>query len=346
MHAFRVAGKSYIAMQHKQYLPVSNIVPATPDTIAQAGALIAAGKLVAFPTETVFGLGADATQGLAVAAIFAAKGRPSINPLIVHVPDVARAEEHAVLDTRAEELATRFWPGPLTLVLKRRPGSPISDLVTAGLDSIAIRVPAHPVARALLAAAGRPIAAPSANRSGRISATTAIHVAEELGERVDLILASGKSQLGLESTILDLSGQQAILLRPGAVTVEEIEEAIGPITLSEGNPDRPNAPGQLRRHYAPATRLRLNAAMADPGEALLAFGPNPFAARHAVKVLNLSDSGDLNEAAANLFSMLRTLDAGGYDSIAVMTIPAIGLGIAINDRLARAAAPPDGDRND
>jgi L-threonylcarbamoyladenylate synthase len=333
-------------MQHKQYLAVSNIVPATPDTIAQAGALIAAGKLVAFPTETVFGLGADATQGKAVAAIFAVKGRPAINPLIVHLPDVARAEEHAVFDTRAEELATRFWPGPLTLVLKRRLGSPISDLVTAGLDSIAIRVPAHPVARALLAAAGRPIAAPSANRSGRISSTTAIHVAEELGERVDLILASGKSQFGLESTIVDLTGPQAVLLRPGAVTVEEIEEAIGPITVGEGNPDRPSAPGQLRRHYAPATKLRLNAAMADPGEALLAFGPNPFAAKHAVKVLNLSDTGDLNEAAANLFSMLRTLDAGGYHSIAVMPIPASGLGIAINDRLARAAAPPDGDRND
>jgi L-threonylcarbamoyladenylate synthase len=343
MHAFPVMGKGYIAMQHKQYHDVSNIVPATPDTIARAGALIAAGKLVAFPTETVFGLGADATQGKAVAAIFATKGRPSINPLIVHVLDVARAEEHALFDTRAEELATRFWPGPLTMVLKRRPGSPISDLVTAGLDSIAIRVPAHPVARALLAAAGRPIAAPSANRSGRISATTAIHVAEELGDRVDLILASGKSQLGLESTIVDLSGPQAVLLRPGAVTVEEIEEAIGPITLSEGDPDRPNAPGQLRRHYAPATKLRLNAAMADPGEALLAFGPNPFAARHAVKVLNLSDSGDLNEAAANLFSMLRTLDAGDYHSIAVMTIPATGLGLAINDRLVRAAAPPDGE---
>jgi L-threonylcarbamoyladenylate synthase len=343
MHAFGSMGKSYIAMQHKQYHAVSNIVPASPDTIAQAGALIAAGKLVAFPTETVFGLGADATQGKAVAAIFAAKGRPSINPLIVHVPDVARAEEHAVFDVRAEELATRFWPGPLTMVLKRRPDSRISDLVSAGLDSIAIRVPAHPVARALLAAAGRPIAAPSANRSGRISSTTAIHVAEELGERVDLILASGKSQLGLESTIVDLTGPQAVLLRSGAVTVEEIEEAIGPVTVGEGNPDRPNAPGQLRRHYAPATKLRLNAAMADPGEALLAFGPNPFAAKHAVKVLNLSDTGDLNEAAANLFSMLRTLDGGGYHSIAVMTIPANGLGIAINDRLTRAATPPDGD---
>ena len=339
MHAFAAMGKGYIAMQHKRYAAVSNIVPATPDTIATAGALIAAGKLVAFPTETVFGLGADATNGKAVAAIFATKGRPAINPLIVHVLDVARAEEHAVFDDRAEELATRFWPGPLTLILKRRAGSPISDLVTAGLDSVAIRVPAHPVARALLAAAGRPIAAPSANRSGRISATTAIHVSEELGEAVDLILASGKSQLGLESTILDLTGDQPVLLRPGAVTAEEIAEAIGPITTGEGDPDRPNAPGQLRRHYAPATKLRLNAAMADPGEALLAFGPDPFAGRLAVSKLNLSETGDLNEAAANLFSMLRTLDAGGHYSIAVMQIPETGLGIAINDRLRRAATP-------
>jgi L-threonylcarbamoyladenylate synthase len=331
-------------MQHER---VSNIVPATPDTIARAGALIAAGKLVAFPTETVFGLGADATNGKAVAAIFAAKGRPSFNPLITHLADVAHVEEHAVADERAEELATRFWPGPLTLVLKRQPTSPISELVTAGLDSIAVRVPAHPVARSLLAAAGRPVAAPSANRSGRISSTTAIHVAQELGEAVDLILASGKSQLGLESTILDLTGETPVLLRPGTVTVEEIEEAIGPVTVSQGNPDRPNAPGQLSRHYAPATKLRLNAAMADPGEALLAFGPNPFAGRLAKTVLNLSDKGDLNEAAANLFAMLRQLDSGGYYSIAVAPIPMTGLGVAINDRLARAAAPAeDGEHHD
>jgi L-threonylcarbamoyladenylate synthase len=343
MHAFADAGKSYIAMQHKG-MSVTNIVPATPDTIAQAGALIAAGKLVAFPTETVFGLGADATNGKAVAAVFAAKGRPAINPLITHLPDIAHAERHAVLDGRAEELATRFWPGPLTLVLKRRPDTPISELVTAGLDSIAIRVPAHPVARALLNAADRPIAAPSANRSGRISATTAIHVAQELGEAVDLILAQGRSRLGLESTIVDLSGPTATLLRPGAITMEELEEAIGPVSVGEGNPDRPNAPGQLRRHYAPATRLRLNAEMADPGEALLAFGPNPFVGRHAKTVLNLSDKGDLHEAAANLFAMLRQLDEGGYHSIAVARIPMTGLGLAINDRLARAAAPPeDGD---
>jgi L-threonylcarbamoyladenylate synthase len=334
-------------MQHKRQSSVSNIVPATPDTIARAGALIAAGKLVAFPTETVFGLGADATNGKAVAAIFATKGRPSINPLITHLPDVVHVEEHAVVDERAEELATRFWPGPLTLVLKRRPDSPISELVTAGLDSIAVRVPAHPVARSLLAAAGRPIAAPSANRSGRISSTTAIHVAEELGETVDLILAAGKSQLGLESTILDLTGATPVLLRPGAVTIDEMEEAIGPIAQSQGDPDRPNAPGQLRRHYAPATKLRLNAAMADPGEALLAFGPNPFAGRLAKTVLNLSDKGDLNEAAANLFTMLRQLDGGGYYSIAVAPIPMTGLGLAINDRLARAAAPAeDGEHHD
>jgi L-threonylcarbamoyladenylate synthase len=346
MLALARAGKTYIAMQHKRP-SISNIVPATPDTIARAGALIAAGKLVAFPTETVFGLGADATNGKAVAAVFATKGRPAINPLITHLPDVAQIERHAELDERAEELATRFWPGPLTLVLKRRADTPISELVTAGLDSIAIRVPSHPVARALLNAADRPIAAPSANRSGRISATTAIHVAEELGEAVDLILAQGRSQLGLESTILDLSGPMPTLLRPGAITVEELEEAIGKIAVSEGNPDRPNAPGQLRRHYAPATKLRLNAAMADPGEALLAFGPNPFAGRLAKTTLNLSDKGDLHEAAANLFAMLRQLDAGSYHSIAVSPIPMTGLGLAINDRLTRAAVPSDnGDSND
>ncbi len=320
---------------------MSNIVPASPDSIARAGELIAAGRLVAFPTETVYGLGADATQGRAVAAIYAAKGRPSFNPLIVHVSDMRQADAHAILDERAEELATRFWPGPLTLILKKRPGSPISELVTAGLDSVAIRVPAHPVARALLSSAGRPIAAPSANRSGRVSATTAIHVAEELGEAVDLILAAGKSPLGLESTILDLSGDRPVLLRPGAVTDADIAEAIGPFSLSDGDPDRPNAPGQLRRHYAPDTRLRLNAAMADPGEALLAFGPNPFAGRLAKTVLNLSETGDLNEAAANLFAMLRMLDAGGHPSIAVMPIPEIGLGAAINDRLRRAATPAE-----
>ena len=330
-------------MQHKRYPQVSNIVPATPDSIAQAGDLIAAGRLVAFPTETVYGLGADATQGRAVAAIFAAKGRPAINPLIVHVSDLRQAEKYAICDARAEEVATRFWPGPLTLILKRRAGAPISEQATAGLDTIAIRIPSHPVARALLSAAGRPIAAPSANRSGRVSATTAIHVAEELGERVDLILAAGRSPLGLESTILDLSADRPVLLRPGAVTAADLAEVLEELASAEGNPDRPNAPGQLLRHYAPDTRLRLNAAMADPGEALLAFGPDPFAGRLAVAKQNLSEVCDLNEAAANLFSMLRTLDAGGHRAIAVMPIPDIGLGAAINDRLRRAATPAESD---
>jgi len=341
MHPSRVNGKGYIAMQHKAYPLMSNLVPANPHSIARAGRLIVEGRLVAFPTETVYGLGADATQGRAVAAIFAAKGRPSFNPLIVHVPDMARAEEHAVFDSRAEELATRFWPGPLTLILKRRQGSAISELATAGLGSVAIRAPAHPVARSLLSAAGRPIAAPSANRSGRISTTTPAHVAEELGDAVDMILAAGKTRFGVESTILDLTGARPVLLRPGAVTAEEIADIIGPIDHADGDPDKPNAPGQLLRHYAPSTRLRLNAAMADPGEALLAFGPDPFAGRYARTVLNLSDTGDLTEAAANLFAMLRQLDAGGHQGIAAMAIPNNGLGAAINDRLRRAAQPAE-----
>ena len=320
----------------------STVAPATPEAIARAGALIAAGRLVAFPTETVYGIGADATDGRAVAAIFEAKGRPRFNPLIVHVADPAQAETHTIFDARAEEMAARFWPGPLTLVLPRRPGSPIADLVSAGLDTIAIRVPAHPVARALINAAGRPIAAPSANKSGRVSPTTPIHVAEELGNSVAMILAAGRTTIGLESTILDLSGATPILLRPGAVTRAEIEVAIGAVAVGDGDPDRPSAPGQLRRHYAPATPLRLNAVAAESGEALLAFGPDPFAGRHAATMLNLSESGDLGEAAANLFSMLRTLDAGGSRAIAVMPIPDVGLGIAINDRLRRAAAPADG----
>jgi L-threonylcarbamoyladenylate synthase len=344
MQPFRTTWKSHIAVQYSAEMnsetPQVNVVPATADAIQRAGALIRAGRLVSFPTETVYGLGADATRGAAVAAIFAAKGRPSFNPLIVHILDMDHALPHAVFDRRAEELAARFWPGPLTLILPRRPGSPVSDLVTAGLDSIAVRAPNHPVARALMAAADRPIAAPSANRSGRISATAAIHVAEELGSAVDLVLAGGRTTLGLESTILDLSGDTPILLRPGAVTAGEIAEVVGgDVQVGAGDPDRPNAPGQLRRHYAPSTRLRLGAVAAEPGEALLAFGPDPFAGRKAAATLNLSEGGDLAEAAANLFAMLRTLDAGGYRQIAVMPIPENGLGIAINDRLRRAATP-------
>lgn len=318
---------------------IANVEPASADAIARAAALIRSGRLVAFPTETVYGLGADATNGRAVAAIFAVKGRPRFNPLIIHVPDLAAAETYAVLDSRAEELAARFWPGPLTLVLPSRADSAISALATAGLDSIAVRVPSHPVARTLLEAADRPIAAPSANRSGRVSPTAAIHVAEELGGRVDMILAAGRSAVGLESTILDLSGSTPLLLRPGAVTQADIEAVIGPIGIGGGDSDRPNAPGQLRRHYAPATPLRLAATAAETGEGLIAFGPDAFAGRRAEQMLNLSETGDLSEAAGNLFAMLRLLDGRGYRGIAVMPIPETGLGIAINDRLRRAAAP-------
>ena len=348
MPVFRLSGKGDVAMQQNDHakaeVPRANVQPATAEAIARAAGLIRAGKLVAFPTETVYGLGADATNGAAVAAIFAAKGRPSFNPLIVHVGGLDEAEHYAHMDERGHELAARFWPGPLTLILKQRAGSLVSDLATAGLDTVAVRAPAHPVARALLVAANRPIAAPSANRSGRVSATAAIHVAEELGAKVDMILAAGKSQHGLESTILDLSGRDAVLLRPGAVTEIDLAGVIGPIRVGQGDSGRPNAPGQLRRHYAPATQLRLNALVAENGEALLAFGPDAFARRNAASVLNLSESGDLSEAAANLFAMLRALDAGGSRGIAVMPIPHTGLGIAINDRLSRAAAPAgDGD---
>ncbi len=315
-------------------------MPVTPAAITRAGALIREGRLVAFPTETVYGLGADATQGAAVAAIYAAKGRPSFNPLIAHIPGIEDADRYAVVDSRAEELATHFWPGPLTMILPRRPDSPISELVTAGLDSVALRAPSHPVARALLAAAGRPIAAPSANRSGHVSATAAIHVAEEFGSEVAMILAGGRSEVGVESTILDLSGEAPTLLRPGAVSAEMIAAVIGPVSTAAGDPDRPNAPGQLLRHYAPATPLRLNAKAPEPGEALLAFGP-ALSARHADNVLNLSETGDLTEAAANLFAMMRTLDAAGCRGIAAMPIPMTGLGIAINDRLTRAAVRED-----
>jgi L-threonylcarbamoyladenylate synthase len=319
----------------------ANLQPASAAAIARAAAVIRAGGLVAFPTETVYGLGADATNSKAVARIFEVKGRPSFNPLIVHIGDLQVAESHALLDDRADDLAAAFWPGPLTLILPRRPDSTISELVSAGLDTVAIRMPAHPVSRDLLRAAGRPIAAPSANRSGRVSPTAPVHVAEELADEIDMILAAGRSEVGLESTIIDLSGPKPVLLRPGAVTREQIEALIGSVDTANGDPDRPNAPGQLRRHYAPSTRLRLNAAMAEPGEALLAFGPALLAGRRADRVLNLSERGDPNEAAANLFAMLRALDAGGHRGIAVMPIPEAGLGAAINDRLGRAAAPAD-----
>ena len=312
-------------------------VVAGPETIARAGDLLRAGALVAFPTETVYGLGADATNGRAVAAIYEAKGRPSFNPLIAHVASLAAAERVGAFSALARRLATAFWPGPLTLVVPRVPDCAVSELATAGLDSIAVRVPSHPVALVLLRAAGRPIAAPSANRSGHVSPTTAAHVAADLAGRVAMILDGGATEVGVESTVLDVTASVPRLLRPGGVTREQIEQLIGPIVMGEADPLRPSSPGQLESHYAPRAGLRLDAVHAGAGEALLAFGARVPAC--SGPVINLSAAGDLAEAAANLFAALRRLDASGTAMIAVMPVQDTGLGAAINDRLRRAAAP-------
>ena len=297
---------------------------------------------MAFPTETVYGLGGDATNERAVAKIFEAKGRPQFNPLISHVLDAGEAQRLVQWNETADKLAARFWPGPLTLVLPRAKDSPIALLATAGLDTAAIRAPAHPMAQALIRAAGRPIAAPSANRSGTVSPTRAEHVAESLGDRVKLILDGGPCEVGLESTVLDLTTPTPTLLRPGGATREAIEAVIGPVALSDAIPSGDAAhksPGQLASHYAPARPVRLNATSVGADEGLLAFGPKPPAG--ARQVLNLSPAGDLTEAAANLFAHLRALDQPGNARIAVMPIPQTGLGLAINDRLRRAAADDD-----
>jgi L-threonylcarbamoyladenylate synthase len=308
-------------------------------SIDEAARLIREGELVAFPTETVYGLGGDATNEHAVAKIFEAKGRPQFNPLISHVLDAGEARRLVQWSDIADKLAARFWPGPLTLVLPRAKNSPIALLATAGLDTVAIRAPAHPMAQALIRAAGRPIAGPSANRSGAVSPTRAEHVAESLGDRVRLILDGGPCEVGLESTVLDLTTAMPTLLRPGGATREAIEEVIGPVALSHAVPSGNAAhksPGQLASHYAPARSVRLNATSVTADEGLLAFGPRPPAG--ANQVLNLSVSGDLTEAAANLFAHLRALDQPANARIAVMPIPQTGLGLAINDRLRRAAA--------
>jgi L-threonylcarbamoyladenylate synthase len=304
--------------------------------VQRAAEALRAGRLVAFPTETVYGLGADATNGRSVAQIFEAKGRPRFNPLIVHVCDLAAAERLGLFTEKARRLAGAFWPGPLTLVLHRKPEAGLSDLVTAGLDSVALRVPDHPIARALLRAAAVPIAAPSANRSGHVSATTAEHVAADLGDAPAMILDAGPTAHGLESTVLDATGDRVVMLRSGATTAEAIEAALGePIARAFEGGARPLSPGQLQTHYAPRARLRLEAQEVRRGEALLAFGPNPL--RTEGPSLNLSPTGDLVEAAANFFAALRKLDAAGAPTIAVMPIPQTGLGEAINDRLRRAA---------
>jgi L-threonylcarbamoyladenylate synthase len=318
----------------------ASLLPASDTAIERAAQLLRDGELVAFPTETVYGLGGDATSDAAVARIFAAKGRPHFNPLIVHVPGLAEAEPLAVFDERAREAARHFWPGPLSLVLPRRATGSLSLLACAGLDTVALRAPAHPVAQHLLRAAGRPLAAPSANRSGRVSPTLAAHVAAEFGAGVALILDGGASSVGLESTILDLTGTAPVLLRPGGITLEQLQEVFGSIAAPPAGEHPPRAPGSLPSHYAPSLPVRLDAREARPGEGLLAFGPD--APPGFAEVRWLSRSGDLTEAAANLFAALRQLDRPQFTRIAVMPIPETGLGRAINDRLRRAAAakPP------
>lgn len=308
------------------------------EEIARAAAALRAGDLVAFPTETVYGLGADATNDRAVAAIFTTKGRPRFNPLIIHVPDFAAAQHYGQFTNTAAQLARTFWPGPLTLVVPQQPDAGISDLVTTGLDTIAIRIPSHPIAQALLAQTEHPVAAPSANRSGRVSATSASHVRTDFEGSDLIVLDAGPTQHGLESTIIDASGDEVVLLRPGAITAEMILTETGLHVVERTKPAaRPNAPGQLESHYAPHAQVRLNISAPEPGEALLAFGAD--VPPHDGPMINLSASGDTTEAAINLFAALRTLDARGCATIAVMPIPETGLGAAINDRLRRAAAP-------
>ena len=314
--------------------PGTRVMKADAGGIAAAARCLGQGGLVAFPTETVYGLGADAANGEAIARLYAAKGRPAFNPLIAHVADVAAARGIGRFDAAAEKLAAAFWPGPLTLVLPKQPDCTIADLALAGLDTVAVRVPAHPIARALLAAFGGAVVAPSANRSGHVSPTSAQHVLADLRGRIDMVIDGGPCAVGVESTIVACLGEPA-LLRPGGVARADIERMLGGTlaTAEIVDDDAPLAPGMLASHYAPKARLRLNADTARTGEALLGFGAAPGA------TLNLSPRGDLVEAAANLFSHLRALDAGGAKAIAVMTVPHEGLGEAINDRLARAAAP-------
>ena len=320
----------------------TRLLPADSAGLDVAGALLDTGACVAFPTETVYGLGGDATQPLAVARIYAAKGRPAFNPLIAHVPDLAAAMLEGEFTGAATALARAFWPGPLTLVVPRRPEGTVCDLATAGMDSVALRVPSHPVALALLHRVGCPVAAPSANRSGRVSPTTAAHVLADLDGHIAAVVDGGASPVGVESTIVACMDGHARMLRPGGITREAIEAVLGrALDAAPDSPaDRPLAPGLLASHYAPVAPVRLDAVDIRPGEAALMFGPqHPVGLDQAVAAINLSPGGDLVEAAAALFSALRQLDALAPTAIAVVAIPAFGLGEAIRDRLARAAAP-------
>jgi L-threonylcarbamoyladenylate synthase len=321
------------------------ILQANKDGVTQAVALLHAGKLVAFGTETVYGLGADATNPQAVRAIFQSKGRPRFNPLICHYPSATLAFQHVIARERTRIVAHAFWPGPLTLVLPRQPDCPVALLTGAGLDTLAVRVPGHPVAMSLLRRVGRPIAAPSANRSGQVSPTTAQHVLDSLAGKIDAILDSGPCNIGVESTVLDLSRDEPILLRPGGITIEALEARIGPIKRVPSDGMAPageglRSPGLMVSHYAPALPVRLEATSLSDNEALLAFGAPIPGARCQFQ---LSAAGDTTEAAAHLFEGLRWLDTEGLrlgmQAIAVMPVPETGLGAAINDRLRRAAAP-------
>jgi L-threonylcarbamoyladenylate synthase len=323
---------------------VTRVSKADSAAITEAVRCLATGGLVAFPTETVYGLGADATNGQAVARLYDAKGRPSFNPLIAHVIDVEAARVLGRFSADATRLATAFWPGPLTLVLPQTAACPVADLATAGLDSIAVRVPSHAVARTILQGFGKPVVAPSANRSGHVSPTTAAHVLADLEGRIELIVDAGVTAVGVESTVVACL-DEPVILRPGGVAREAVERALAkPLASPSAGgaiaDEAPLAPGMLVSHYATRTPLRLHAGGVEEGEALLAFG-SKLADRHerAVRALNLSQRGDLIEAAANLFSHLRALDSAGAKTIAVMPVPRDGLGEAINDRLARAAAP-------
>jgi L-threonylcarbamoyladenylate synthase len=313
------------------------VVEADAAAIGSAAQALRRGALVAFPTETVYGLGADARNEHAVAALFAAKARPRFNPLIVHVADSAAVLPIGEMRPDGRRLAAAFWPGPLTLIIARGAGCGIADLATAGLATVAVRVPAHPIAQALLREFAGPIVAPSANRSGHVSPTTAEHVAADLGTRVATILDAGATPIGVESTVVDVSAGEPVVLRLGAIARPAIARVLGRPVAIGGTSGRPAAPGMAARHYAPAARLRLNASEVAPGEALLAFGaPLP----HAGPMVNLSVGADPTEAAANLYRALRTLDRSGAVCIAAMPIPDEGLGEAINDRLRRAARSP------
>ncbi|MBB2962075.1 L-threonylcarbamoyladenylate synthase [Methylobacterium sp. R2-1] len=314
---------------------------ADADGLARAAALIGAGHLVAVPTETVYGLGADATDPEAVAAIYAAKGRPRFNPLIAHVATIEAAQAEGVFDAFAKKLAAAFWPGPLTLVVPAAPGGSVCDLARAGLDSVALRVPAHATARALLERVGRPVAAPSANRSGRVSPTSVDHVLTDLGGRIAAVLDGGECPVGVESSVVACLGGLPRLLRPGGVTREALTEVLGFAPEAAGDPgSRPVGPGLLASHYAPRAGVRLDATRIEPGEAVLLLGAfRPAGLEHAATVESLSESGDPAEAATRLFGALRRLDASGAPTIAVVPVPEEGLGEAINDRLRRAAAP-------